>query len=67
MPDGRAICYRDLSNGIWRQNLSGEAPSRLAGFPDEKSYTFAWSRDGKSFAFVRGREIGDVVLLKDAK
>jgi Tol biopolymer transport system component/DNA-binding winged helix-turn-helix (wHTH) protein len=66
-PDGQAICYRDAANGIWRQELKGGAPQRLTGLPEEKLYIYGWSRDGKVFAFTRGREIGDAVLVRDVR
>ncbi|MEO8435429.1 MAG: winged helix-turn-helix domain-containing protein [Pyrinomonadaceae bacterium] len=66
-PDDKAVCYRDVANGIWRQDLSGGKPTRLAGLPEEKIYTYGWSRDGKLFAFTRGREIGDAVLIKNSQ
>jgi Tol biopolymer transport system component len=66
-PAADAVCYRDLGNGVWRQSLQGGSPQRLEGLPDEKSYIYDWSRDGKLFAFTRGREISDVVLLRDVR
>jgi len=65
--DGKAITYRDWVNGIWRQPLGGGQPERLIGLPEEKLYAYAWSRDGKQFAFVRGAEIRDVILLRNTK
>jgi hypothetical protein len=53
-PDGKAVTYRDWNNGIWQQHLSGGAPRRIAGLPEEKLYPYGWSRDGKLFAFTRG-------------
>jgi len=66
MPDGKVICYRDLDNGVWRQSVDGGDPKRLEGFPEEKSYTFGWSRNGKLFAYTRGREIGDAVIIRNS-
>jgi Tol biopolymer transport system component len=66
-PDGKAVTYRDWANGIWRQNTDGGAPERLKGLPEEKLYTYGWSRDGKQFAFTRGTEIRDVVLIAETK
>jgi len=66
-PDGKAVTYRDWANGIWRQPLRGGNPERLTGLPEEKLYAYAWSRDGKQFAFVRGAEIRDVILLRNIK
>lgn len=62
-PDGNAVTYRDWTNGIWKQSIGGGEPERLAGLPEEKLYAYAWSRDGGQFAYARGREIRDVVLL----
>jgi Tol biopolymer transport system component len=62
-PDGKLISYRDWANGIWQQSIEGGEPKRLAGLPEEKLYTYAWSPDGRRFAFVRGREIRDAVLM----
>ncbi|MGH9883650.1 MAG: TolB family protein, partial [Pyrinomonadaceae bacterium] len=64
-PDGKSVTYRDSANGIWRQSLEGGEPERLSGLPEEKLYAYAWSRHGKQFAFVRGAEIRDVVLLQN--
>lgn len=63
-PDDKAVTYRDWSNGIWRQPINGGKPERLKGLPEEKLYAYSWSPDGKQFAFVRGSEIRDVVLLQ---
>ena len=64
-PESDAVCYRDSGNGVWRQPIEGGSPKRLEGLPEEKAYIYDWSRDGKLFAFTRGREIGDAVLLRD--
>lgn len=64
-PDGRFINYRDWSNGIWQQSIEGGAPVRLENLPQEKFYTYGWSADGKQFAFARGQEIRDVVLMNN--
>ncbi|MEP6903070.1 MAG: winged helix-turn-helix domain-containing protein [Actinomycetota bacterium] len=66
-PDGKAITYRDWANGIWRQDLEGGEPKRLKGLPNEKIYAFEWSPDGKWFAFTRGAEIRDVILLNNGR
>ncbi len=66
-PDGSGMTYRDWANGIWKQELSDGAPTRLQGLPPEKLYGYGWSLDGKQFAYVRGAEISDVVLIRNAK
>ena len=63
-PDGKALCYRDYANGVWRQPVAGGLPKRLEGLPEEKGYIYGWSHDGKLFAFTRGREISDAVLIR---
>ncbi len=62
-----AVCYRDLANGIWRQEIKGGAPQKLTGLPAEGVFSYEWSRDGKHFAFTRGRSISDAVLIRDFK
>lgn len=66
-PDGANLTFRDWNNGIWRQNLDGGELRRLENLPEEKLYSYGWSRDGKQFAFTRGTEIRDVVLISDLK
>jgi len=66
-PDSRAVTYRDNAYGYWIQPIDGGEPHRLNGLPKEKFYNFAWSKDGKQFAFVRGLEIRDVVLFHNEK
>jgi Tol biopolymer transport system component/DNA-binding winged helix-turn-helix (wHTH) protein len=65
--DGKAITYRDWGQGLWRQPLDGGAPERVLGLPDEKIYSNSWSRDGKLFAFTRGVEMRDVILISDSR
>ena len=62
--DGKAIMYRDRGYGYWVQDVKGGEPQRIKDLPREKFYNFAWSKDGKRFAFVRGQEIRDVVLFR---
>lgn len=66
-PDGKAITYRDRSDGIWNQSVSGGKPTKLEGLPNEKFYSYDWSPDRRLFAFSRGREISDVVLISKSK
>ncbi len=67
MPDSKAIAYRDTAYGYWSQSIDGGPPVRMENLPKEFLYNFAWSKDGKQFAFVRGEEISDVVLFHDVK
>jgi Tol biopolymer transport system component/DNA-binding winged helix-turn-helix (wHTH) protein len=64
--DGRSVTYRDWGKGLWRQSIEGGAPQQLSGLPEEKIYSYSWSRDGKQLAFTRGVEIRDAVLISSA-
>jgi Tol biopolymer transport system component len=64
--DGKMIAYRDRGYGYWLQPVDGGEPQRMVGLPMEKFYNFAWSKDGKYFAFVRGQEIRDVVIFRQS-
>ncbi len=66
-PDSQAVTFRDNAYGYWTQMINGGEPRRLEGLPKEKSYNFAFSKDGKWFAFVGGQEIRDVVLIANSK
>lgn len=37
-PDGRAIIYKDVVEGLWRQELDGAKPQKLPGFEDERVF-----------------------------
>ncbi|MBV9241066.1 MAG: PD40 domain-containing protein, partial [Acidobacteria bacterium] len=63
-PDSKAVTYRDWNDGIWKQDLAGGEPTRLPGLPHEKLLAYAWSHDGKQFAFTRYLDIHDLVLIK---
>ena len=65
--DGKAVTYRDWGKGLWRQAIDGGPPQLVQGLPDEKIYSNGWSRDGKFFAFTRGVEFRDVVLISNSK
>jgi len=62
-PDGQAFCYRDRENGIWKQNIEGGEPQRVARLPNGRIFSYGWSRDGKLLAFSTGAESRDVVLI----
>jgi hypothetical protein len=57
------VLYRDKVEGYCVQELNGGPPKKLKGLPAEKLYNFAYSKDGKYFAFVRGVEMRDAVLI----
>jgi Tol biopolymer transport system component len=70
MPDGKAIAYIDTRNGvsnIWVLPLETMKAYQLTHFDSELISGFAWSKNGKDLAIVRGEQSSDVVLLTDVK
>ena len=66
--NGRALIFVDTQGGVsnvWRQTLDGGSRKQITDFKSEQIFAFAWSRDGKQLALVRGVETGDVVLISD--
>ncbi len=69
LPDGKAFSYGIRENGIdnlLAQPLDGSPPHPLTKYTSEKIRDYAWSRDGKRLAIIRGDEPSDLVLIKDA-
>jgi hypothetical protein len=67
-PDGKAIAFlltRNRATNIWKEQLSGTAPSALTKFPTGDMFGFSWSRDGKKLAFSRGQQKTDVILMSN--
>ena len=67
-PDGRAIYYIALNNGvsnIWRQPIDGSSPTQVTQFSTGHIFNFAYSPDGRQLALSRGSLDSDVVLIKD--
>jgi len=67
-PDGRAIYYIALNNGvsnIWRQPIDGSPPAQVTQFASGRIFNFAYSPDGQQLALSRGSFDSDVVLIKD--
>jgi serine/threonine protein kinase len=70
MPDGKAVAYidtRNLVSNIWVLPLETMKAYQLTRFESELISDFAWSKDGKTLAVVRGELSSDVVLLTNAK
>jgi DNA-binding winged helix-turn-helix (wHTH) protein/Tol biopolymer transport system component len=67
-PDGAALVYA-RSNGetgsLWRQPLDGSPPIQVTRFDGEPIENFAWSQDGKRFAFTRSTSVSDVTLIEN--
>ncbi len=62
-PDGSAMLYCDLTQGLWRQPLDGRKPEKLPGFRPEKIFYFAFSRDGQRLAVTYGTATTAVALI----
>lgn len=67
LPDSSGVVIRDRNEGYWIQPVDGRPPSKMNGMPQERLYNFAFSRDGRSIAYIRGQEIRDVVLMSDVR
>jgi Tol biopolymer transport system component len=68
-PDGRAVAYPVLENGvsnIWVQPLGGSPGRQITNFKSGTFRSFSWSPDGKSLALIRDVSQSDVVLLREA-
>jgi TolB protein len=66
-PDGRAIAYLDLRDGVSNviaRPIDGGAMKQLTNFKADRTFSFDWSRDGSQLALSRGTQGSDVVLMK---
>jgi eukaryotic-like serine/threonine-protein kinase len=67
-PDGKAVAYNVVENGIgnvWQQPLDGSPGHRLTNFTSDQIRMFQFSPDGKTLAVARYHVVSDVVLLRD--
>ena len=67
-PDGKDALYLVRERGVdnlWTRALEGGVPRQLTHFPSEHIFGYAYSRDGKRLAIVRGHVESDAVLLHD--
>jgi len=66
-PDSKGLAYMVTKDGVtnlWEQPIAGGPPKALTNFKDKLMYNYAWSRDGKRLACVRGDERSDVVMIR---
>ena len=69
-PDGKWVVYPIREKGVdnlWLQPLSGGPGRQITNFSALKIYSYHWSQDGKSLAFVRGEAPSDLVLIQDTQ
>jgi serine/threonine protein kinase/Tol biopolymer transport system component len=66
-PDGQSLTYSsgDLADNLWSRPIGGGPPRRMTNFDTGEIFNFAWSRDGKRLAIVRGSRSQDVVLISN--
>lgn len=67
-PDGRGLIvsrdHEGVSN-LWLYPLGGGNPRQLTDFHSLEIAAFNLSPDGKHYVFSRGRDVSDVVLIRD--
>jgi Tol biopolymer transport system component len=66
-PDGKAVTYvvqKGAASNIWKQRVVGGSPQQITHFPVDRIRSYAWSRDGKTFAITRGHESFDAVMFR---
>jgi Tol biopolymer transport system component len=66
-PDGKAVAYPILENGVsnvWVQPLDGSPGRQITNFKSRTFQTFSWSPNGESLAIIREMSQSDVVLLR---
>jgi Tol biopolymer transport system component len=67
-PDGRALLYAAVSDGvgnIWMQSLDGSTPKQVTDFKADGIFRFDVSSDGKDLVCARGGWRHDVVLISN--
>lgn len=68
--DGKSVLYTVNANNvsnIWRQSIDGGPPKQITDFKEMLMIGFAWSRDGKQLACIRGNLMRDAILITDLK
>jgi len=65
--DGKAIMYKDLIRGLWRQALDEEEPQPVKSFEEIRVYHLARSFDGQSLAYTSGTATREIVLIENFK
>ncbi|MEO7674432.1 MAG: hypothetical protein ABIU09_10205, partial [Pyrinomonadaceae bacterium] len=66
--DGNALIYsdnKDEVDNLWSQSLSGGPPKQLTNLKTERIFRFDVTRDGNQFAFARGSETSDAVMISN--
>jgi Tol biopolymer transport system component/DNA-binding winged helix-turn-helix (wHTH) protein len=64
-PDGKAIMYKDLIQGLWRQAWDEHEPQSVKGFEELRVYNLAWSFDGQTLAYTSGTATREIILFEN--
>jgi serine/threonine protein kinase len=70
MPDSKSLLYGDTRGGVsnlFVLPLNTMQPYQLTRYTTDIIYNFAWSKDGKHLAVVRGEQSNEVVLMSEVK
>lgn len=66
--DGQNLTYAaydGVAVNLWNQSIGGGPPRQVTNFDSGSIFSFAWSRDGKRLAVVRGSRSNDVVMISN--
>ena len=69
-PDGKAVVYSVLENGVdnlWLQPLDGSRGRQITNFQSDGIAMYEFSPDGKTLGILRSHTESDVVLLRDTR
>ena len=67
-PDSRAFIYIDARGDVanlWRMPIEGGEPEQITDFKSDNINFFAYSRDGKQLALLRGNQKRDALMISD--
>ncbi len=68
-PDGKALCYRIIENGVanlWIQPLDGSPGRQVTHFTSGSFKMFRWSPDGKTLGILRTSAQSDIVIFRES-
>lgn len=66
--DGSALIYIDSQDrrfNLWSQPVNGKSPVQLTDFKSDRIFRFDFAPTRKEFAFVRGDESSDAVIIRN--
>ena len=67
-PDGKSLIYvegREQIDNLWSQPIDGGPPRQLTDFSEDRIFRFDISYPTGRFAFARGTDTSDVVLIRN--